>query len=604
MNNGYELLVAKLFAGGLSASESSRLNRILEESPELRTDYQRLAMTHSILQWHHGGVWQSDQPDIDPLAIAELLVETDRAAKQQEKEEAAEIAEREARLAQQRKRIAELELRNRRRPEPIVIPYSVAYAGVAALAASVMWIAYTLFTTGDPSLAANQPQQQIAAEAPLVAKIAGSVEARLVRKPEQGADKRSTYVPLAPGTRLATGQYDVVRGVISLKFDGGTAAVVEAPASFTLVSADRMEISRGRIVGNVPPGSIGFTVTTPTATIVDLGTEFGIAIDENNASDVSVFDGEVEVVATATKGISQELAIASRQRLTADTSLRVNLEGTFSESETADSLYFRKVPSSRELKKKQAYERWLAYSKKLAADPDVLAYYTFDGQSADDELLLNRAGDGASLHGSIQGAYWEEGRWPQKQALRFASDDPQMNPSNYVQIDIPGQFDTVTLAAWVYVDIFSQHHTGLSGLLMSDEWTQDGQMHWQFRGDGRLQSGTYTESSGGHEVFAEIPLRQNELGYWHHVALVAQVKSQRMTFYLDGKHVGSESYPEANEIIFGSSRIGGWKPTSDVNRGAAPDEWRTLHGKIDELLMLDRALSDNEIIELYEMGRP
>ena len=45
----------------------------------------------------------------------------------------------------------------------------------------------------------------------------------------------------------------------------------------------------------VPPGAEGFRVDTPTAQIVDLGTVFGIHLDETGSSNVSVFDGAVTV---------------------------------------------------------------------------------------------------------------------------------------------------------------------------------------------------------------------------------------------------------------------------------------------------------------------
>ena len=45
----------------------------------------------------------------------------------------------------------------------------------------------------------------------------------------------------------------------------------------------------------VPPSARGFVVCTPDATVVDLGTEFGIAVERNGLSDVEVFTGRVEV---------------------------------------------------------------------------------------------------------------------------------------------------------------------------------------------------------------------------------------------------------------------------------------------------------------------
>ena len=54
----------------------------------------------------------------------------------------------------------------------------------------------------------------------------------------------------------------------------------------------------------VPPAARGFTVVAPGVDYVDLGTEFGIAVDEaTGASELHVFDGQVN----ATNPSSQKL---------------------------------------------------------------------------------------------------------------------------------------------------------------------------------------------------------------------------------------------------------------------------------------------------------
>jgi hypothetical protein len=65
---------------------------------------------------------------------------------------------------------------------------------------------------------------------------------------------------------------------------------------------------------------VGFVIQTPTATVVDLGTAFGVAVDETGSSDVEVFSGSVEVRASpkAEKPVPEQ-----RNRLKAKEALRV-----------------------------------------------------------------------------------------------------------------------------------------------------------------------------------------------------------------------------------------------------------------------------------------
>jgi hypothetical protein len=48
-------------------------------------------------------------------------------------------------------------------------------------------------------------------------------------------------------------------------------------------------------VAKVPAPAIGFTVDTPTAIVHDLGTEFGVHVEEGRRADVQVFNGKVDV---------------------------------------------------------------------------------------------------------------------------------------------------------------------------------------------------------------------------------------------------------------------------------------------------------------------
>ena len=82
-------------------------------------------------------------------------------------------------------------------------------------------------------------------------------------------------------------------GLMQVTFESGAKMIVEGPAEFTLVSNMEAEFQVGRMTSYCPPSAHGFTVQTPEATVVDLGTEFGVDVSANGSTEVHVFSGEV-----------------------------------------------------------------------------------------------------------------------------------------------------------------------------------------------------------------------------------------------------------------------------------------------------------------------
>ena len=82
-------------------------------------------------------------------------------------------------------------------------------------------------------------------------------------------------------------------GVAEIEFNDGTVVVLEAPCAFNPREGGRGFLTRGTIGVRVPPTAIGFTVETPSAKVVDLGTEFAVRVDDEGSTDVQVLVGKV-----------------------------------------------------------------------------------------------------------------------------------------------------------------------------------------------------------------------------------------------------------------------------------------------------------------------
>ncbi len=98
-------------------------------------------------------------------------------------------------------------------------------------------------------------------------------------------------------------------GCAEVTFDCGARVVVEGPALFALENSGRANLAIGRVVAYVPRAARGFTIVSPSVTVVDLGTEFGLDIDAAGSAEVQVFQGRVEAQPTAARAKGRPLLI-------------------------------------------------------------------------------------------------------------------------------------------------------------------------------------------------------------------------------------------------------------------------------------------------------
>ena len=82
-------------------------------------------------------------------------------------------------------------------------------------------------------------------------------------------------------------------GACEVALENGVRLVLSGPCEVQLLNEMRGRVFRGSIVAKVPAGAHGYTLTTPSSQVIDLGTEFGVAVDPSGKSEVHVFTGEV-----------------------------------------------------------------------------------------------------------------------------------------------------------------------------------------------------------------------------------------------------------------------------------------------------------------------
>lgn len=97
------------------------------------------------------------------------------------------------------------------------------------------------------------------------------------------------------GARLGDEAIRLLAGEVEVTFDSGAVVTLRGPVEFQPRSAGQLLLKHGRLSATVPQPATGFTVNTPTAEVVDLGTEFDVNVKQTGESDVLVRKGVVEV---------------------------------------------------------------------------------------------------------------------------------------------------------------------------------------------------------------------------------------------------------------------------------------------------------------------
>lgn len=459
-----------------------------------------------------------------------------------------------------------------------------AVAAGIVVGAAVLWLVQRgAIEGGEPGFAtlANDPVEQVAV-------VTG--EAGAVWEQPEGTI-------LGEGGALGPGRLILSRGLAQIDFFGGASISLSAPAEIELVSRDRAILHKGSLKADVPPAARGFEIRTAEVVLEDLGTSFGLAVFEDSRADLVVFDGEVRAIEKS--GESRLVHGGESVRLDRGTAvpLEVASEGSFPDI----SEVFAEVGDEADSR----FAAWTEASLDLRRDPRLIAYYDFENLTLESRRLRNRAavGDGSELDGGIVGARVAEGRWPGKTALDFR------RVGDRVRFQIPGEFDEMTLFAWVRIDALDRH---LSSLFLTDFFDPN-EIHWQISNRGALHFATSpmgVEDLPKHNrrFYSEPFWDPTMSGRWFFLATTVDrntngISGKSVTHFINGEPVGFSGGTNMNKPLprmrIGEADLGNW------SEPIWPDvAIRTLNGRIDEFAIFREALSPEEIRSLFEIGKP
>lgn len=387
------------------------------------------------------------------------------------------------------------------------------------------------------------------------------------------------------GDSMPPGRWKLLSGMAEFQFYNGASVILEAPADLEIVSENGGVLHAGKLRADVPHHAHGFTIATETVELVDLGTSFGMEVSSDFDTEVHVFDGKVELF-----DVGSEKLPGEGRELQGGEGLLLPMSGETSPI-SADASRFLD-PSRFEKGARARYERWKSSAEKWKSHSHLVARYDFETDPGPLRVLPNRSSrrdDG--LRGSIIGANWSSGRWPDKGALDFK------RPGDRVRIEVPRPAKSVTLIAWLRIDGLEK---GFQSILLSDGWDRPGAFHWQIHRDGYLELGVW---HGDQNVTpnsqAIFDMQPADFGRWMQLAVVYDGENKSVTHYRDGEVLGEVPLPVVVPITIGKAEIGNWSPPPQDAR-----QIRQFNGRIDEMLIFDVALNPTEIGAAYENGKP
>jgi ferric-dicitrate binding protein FerR (iron transport regulator) len=235
MNDETRDLLARALSGDLSPEESERLLEICRLDESVRSELGRLAITERLLQAAHA--------EVSPELAAREVVQ----------------------------RVApETPVQSERLIDQVARKNWWALFGP-----KLAWAAGIALLLGIGALAATQWRS--------VATIART-ESATWSGPSQKV-----------GQGLRRGQsISLKQGLVEVAFGNGAVVVIEGPAEFEIRSKTAAFLHRGRAVARVPEQARGFVIDSPRGRLVDLGTEFGVAVGDGGETEVHVLEGRVE----------------------------------------------------------------------------------------------------------------------------------------------------------------------------------------------------------------------------------------------------------------------------------------------------------------------
>ncbi|MFD2256269.1 hypothetical protein ACFSSA_06260 [Luteolibacter algae] len=454
--------------------------------------------------------------------------------------------------------------------------------GIVAAAVLASGIGYTVYQFSNH----NNNDQALAAHQKGVAVLSRQLDVSWVGEPPPKNGDTGDRMLLEPGF------LEISKGTLQIDFYSGASVLIEAPARFEIIDASCGRLSYGKISVDIPSVAVGFKLIAPDLELVDQATEFGINAGKDGSCEIHVFSGNlnVSIAAMEPKFIRSGNGISIKQ-------------GKITDFPAQPGEFVRSTSLDAELRSKQTL--WNDWKRDILSDPDVLLYYSFSDIPKWGRTIANEAmGATADTAGAIVGCQPVPGRWPGSQAMGFSSS------SDRVRLNLPGQYDSLTLATWVKLDKRSSKHISL--LSCDQEANQKFLIDWSLITTEKNVS-YVTHFTETNRKFGAMEDRSHhhsptnlakyfKVGQWVLLGLVYDAGKKEVRHYANGDLVYTNPAKADHQLIIGIADLGNW-PYKEWAKGTE-FEVRNLSGAMADFLIAKRPFETRDFQRMYEMGKP
>jgi hypothetical protein len=397
---------------------------------------------------------------------------------------------------------------------------------------------------------------------------------------------------LFPGAALTAGKLRLRSGKAQVDFASGAQFVLDGPAELQMVSETEAVLIAGTASAQIPAAIHGFRLQAGPFQVTDADGDFGIRAGAEPQFHVLAGRARVRTNGEPPAIVAAPAALAYVPAGARDIPVG---RGLFTTAEQ----FAQRDYAARQLR----YAAWRQAADAWNSDPSTLLHFTFESQQPWETTLKNRTlVTTAGSDGSIVGAKWCEGRWAGKRALEFRG------KGDRVRFNVPGQHKAVTCLMWVFVEEL----TNPCHSLLHSEAQCPGEVRWSINSNGAQGVAIRTQEPSAGHVFERVTTgpRKQVAGRWVCLGLTYDSETGRVAHYADGHLLFSYDSHARNPAVFGVVELANWgvdplEPRWEWAINSGPRFYvRNFRGRIDEVLMLNRALDLPEIRRFYEDGQP
>ena len=409
-----------------------------------------------------------------------------------------------------------------------------------------------------------------------VGRITGMVDCRWTGSGVRGreAEKDNSTSLVALGDKLV-----LASGLLEITYDTGAKVILQGPVAYEVDSRDGGYLSIGKLTAQLDnakskaanrTSSLStihyplFTIKTPTATVTDLGTEFGVEVTREGSTNSYVFQGRIAVEANTSRS-----ATPHKIELTAGESASVALSGEI-------------VPT----RKKPTAANTVKFVHTIAHAKSLIAYWPMDegrGRGA-----FDKSGNNINCWFTGEPA-WTEGRFGR--AVQLLGDGQYLSAVKDSKLDLGTGDFTVSLwfkggsvKNWRWLLNYNGEGTESAPGLVITTYIADGKTDSHLRASlGEWFTDVY------HHLESAVTANSNT--NWYHVALTRN--GTTLTGYVNGKQAFAESVPIIN-LVSNSDNNG------DLLLGTRLTSGPYYRGALDDVAIWNRALTVLQIQSLAD----